>query len=109
VGFVSENGHRRKFAGYGPEAYPGQVIAKVRQGRKVPNAGWTLVEVVKELQMTGAIWCRRLIQDGSEHPALDSAAPAPHQPQVKRASIHSRFGSQTGAMTARPHRTSLAC
>lgn len=45
---------------------PEQVIAKVRLGQKMLNNGSTMIEVVKELQITEATWYRWLNQYGSE-------------------------------------------
>ena len=45
---------------------PEQVIAKVRLGQKMLNNGSTMVEVVKELEVTEATWYRWLNQYGSE-------------------------------------------
>lgn len=45
---------------------PDQVIAKVRQGQKMLNDGRPMIEVIKELQVTEAIWYRWLQQYGGE-------------------------------------------
>lgn len=45
---------------------PEQVIAKVRLGQKMLNNGSTMIEVVKELEVTEATWYRWLNQYGSE-------------------------------------------
>lgn len=45
---------------------PEQVIAKVRLGQKMLNNGSTMIEVVKELQITEATWYRWLNQYGTE-------------------------------------------
>lgn len=45
---------------------PEQVIAKVRLGQKMLNNGSTMIEVVKELQVTEATWYRWLNQYGTE-------------------------------------------
>ena len=45
---------------------PDQVIAKVRQGQKMLNEGHSMIEVIKELQITEATWYRWLNQYGSE-------------------------------------------
>ena len=45
---------------------PDQVVAKVRQGQKMLNDGHTMIEVIKELQITEATWYRWINQYGSE-------------------------------------------
>jgi putative transposase len=45
---------------------PDQVIAKVRQGQKMLNEGHSMIEVIKELQITEATWYRWINQYGSE-------------------------------------------
>ena len=56
MSFVSDNGHRRKFTDHGTQTHPEQVFAKVRQGQKVLNDGQSMIEVVKELQITEATY-----------------------------------------------------
>lgn len=53
---------------------PDQVIAKARQGQKMLNDGRPMIEVVKELQVTEATWCRWVSQDGSEQTAGQTKA-----------------------------------
>ncbi len=53
---------------------PGQVIAKVRQGRKMLNDGRPMIEVIKELQITEATWYPWLQQHGSEKNATQTKA-----------------------------------
>ena len=53
---------------------PDQVIAKVRQGQKMLNDGRTMIEVVKELQVTEATWYRWVNQYGSEQNAGQTKA-----------------------------------
>lgn len=45
---------------------PEQVIVKVRLGQKMLNNGSTMVEDIKELEITEANWYRWLNQYGSE-------------------------------------------
>lgn len=45
---------------------PEQVIVKVRLGQKMLNNGSTMIEVIKELEITEATWYRWLNQYGSE-------------------------------------------
>lgn len=52
-----------------------QVIAKVRQGQKMPNTGQPLIEGVKELQVTETTWYRWLKQS-----SLSKSAAAPTPP-----------------------------
>lgn len=48
---------------------PDQVIAKVRLGQKMLNQGASMIEVVKELQVTEATWYRWINQYGSDRNA----------------------------------------
>ena len=51
-----------------------QVIAKVRQGQKMLNAGRPMIEVIKELQITEATWYRWLQHYGDEKNATRTKA-----------------------------------